>query len=163
MDIGHLCQHDIVSVNASTTVGEASRVMRNNHVGALLVTDAKQPGHVIGILTDRDMVVKLLAQDGACHEQPIEPLCTRRLVAIAANASLQDAVDAMLRGGVRRLLVQNADGSIRGVVSVDDLFDAIARELEGMARIMRSGIAHEEAHIRESFTGESMPSPQYLL
>jgi len=64
---------------------------------------------------------------------------------------------------VRRLLVQNPDGSIRGVVSVDDLFDAIARELEGMARIMRSGIAHEEARIRESFTGESMPQPQYLL
>ena len=163
MDIGTLCKHEIVSVNTSTTVGEASRVMRNNHVGALLVTDARQPGHVVGILTDRDMVTKLLAQDGACHEQPIEPLCTRRLVALQATASLQEAVEAMLAGGVRRLLVQNPDGSIRGVVSVDDLFDAIARELEGMARIMRSGIAHEEARIRESFVGESMPQPQYLL
>ena len=87
MDIGTLCKHDIVSVNTSTTVGEASRVMRNNHVGALLVTDVRQPGHVVGILTDRDMVTKLLAQDGACHEQPIESLCTRRLVVLQATAT----------------------------------------------------------------------------
>lgn len=163
MQIGRLCSRDIVSVNANTPVHEAARVMRNNHVGALVVTDARDPSHAVGILTDRDLVIKLLALEGAREASTVDALCSHRLVMVPDSAEVDDAVRAMLQAGVRRVLVQDAAGGIRGVLSVDDLFDALATELENLAKVMRSGLPREEARIREAFTGESMPSSTYLL
>lgn len=163
MQIGRLCSRDIVSVNANTPVHEAARVMRNNHVGALVVTDARDPSHAVGILTDRDLVIKLLALEGSREASTVDALCSHRLVMVPDSAEVDDAVRAMLQAGVRRVLVQDAAGGIRGVLSVDDLFDALATELENLAKVMRSGLPREEARIREAFTGESMPSSTYLL
>lgn len=163
MQVGRLCSHDIVSVNANTPVHEAARVMRNNHVGALVVTDARDPSHAVGILTDRDLVIKLLAHEGERGLNTVDAVCSHHIVRVQSTDEVDDAVRTMLQAGVRRVLVHDAAGGIRGMLSVDDLFDALASELEGLAKVMRSGLPREEARIREAFTGESMPSSAYLL
>lgn len=163
MQVGRLCTRDIVSVNASTPVQEAARVMRNNHVGALVVTDAGDPGHALGILTDRDLVVKMLAQEGTDRPPSIDTMCSHPIVAVDATAGVDEALHTMLQAHVRRIVVKAPDGSLRGILSVDDLLDALASELEQLARVMRGGIAREESRLREAFTGESLPSTAYLL
>lgn len=163
MQAGRLCSRDIVSVNANTPIAEAARVMRNAHVGTLIVTDARDPSHAVGIVTDRDIVVRLLASEGAREADCIDALCNHRLVSVPASADMDDAVRAMLQAGVRRLAVKDAAGGIVGVLSVDDLFDTLASQMECLARVMRSGASREEARLREAFTGESMPAPALLL
>lgn len=163
MQVGRLCTRDIVSVNASTPVQEAARVMRNNHVGALVVTDIHDPAHAIGILTDRDLVVKMLAHENAEHPPTIDSLCSHHIVAVDAAAGVDDALRTMQQAQVRRIVVRGADGSLRGLLSVDDLLDAMASELEQLAKVMRGGVEREESRLREAFTGESLPSTAYLL
>ena len=164
MNISRLCDREVVSVPAGASVREAAVAMREHHVGALAVTDPYQPGRVIGIITDRDLVIGLLASGQPVEGQAIGGLCQGELVAVPATASLDEAVRAMRRAGVRRLLVKQEDGSISGLVSLDDLLDAVSVELDALAGILRTGIAREDARTRPRVRapGEAMAQALYV-
>lgn len=145
MNIGQLCERDVVSVPASASVRQAAGAMRDHHVGALAVTDPYESQRVIGIVTDRDLVIELLATGRAPEAQAIGALCQGELAGVPASASLDDAVRAMQRAGVRRLLVTEPDGAVTGLVSLDDLLEAVAGELDALAGTLRTSIAREGA------------------
>lgn len=96
--------------------------MRRFHVGALLVVDA---GTLVGILTDRDLVVRALA-GGMAQATPVAEVMTRDPITVQGSAELADAEDLMIRVGVRRLPVLE-DDEVAGLLSIDDaLRDALA-------------------------------------
>ena len=113
-------------------------------------------------VTDRNLVVDLLATGLPVDGQAIGTLCSTNLVAVPPTASVQDAVQVMRRAGVRRLLVVNPGGSLVGVVSADDLFEAIAGELEGLAGALRSGIARESLRTTPDDPAFDIPREIYL-
>src|SRR5450830_1395634 len=117
MDISSLCRREIVSVSANASIREAAEAMRHHHVGALVVTDPEEPGRAVGVVTDRTLVVDLLAPGLPVDGQTIGALCRTNLVGVPATASVQEAVQAMRRAGVRRLLVVQPGGSLVGLVS----------------------------------------------
>lgn len=164
MNISSLCEREVVSVPAGASVREAAVAMREHHVGALAITDPYQPARVIGIITDRDLVVGLLASGQPVEGQAIGGFCQTALAAVPATATLEDAVQAMRRAGVRRLLVTQPDGAITGLVSLDDLLDAVAGELDALAGTLRTGIAREKARARPRARagGEAMAEALYI-
>lgn len=162
MDISSLCHRDIVSINARATVREAAERMRQHHVGALVVTDPDEPGRAIGVVTDRNLVVDLLAQGLPVEGLAIGTLCSTNLIGVPSTATLPDAVQAMRRAGVRRLLVVRPGGGLVGLVSADDLFEAIAAELESLAGALRSGIAQESLRTAHDAPGFDIPRAVYL-
>lgn len=162
MNIASLCRREVVAVNANASVREAAQAMRNQHVGALAVTDPEEPGRIVGIVTDRDLVVELLATGRAPTGLAIGNLCHHELVGVPASASIDEAVDAMQRAGVRRLLVQQADGGVVGLVSADDLFEAIATELGGLTGALRGGIVREGMRARTGAERSQPPQSLYL-
>ena len=143
MEVMDLCARDVVSVPASTSVRQAAAAMRDQQVGALAVTDPYQPGRVIGVVTDRDLVLELLATGRPVEGQAIGDLCRTDLIGVPANASLETAVRALQAGGVRRLLVMGPDDAVVGLVSLDDLLVAIANDLDAVADALRAGRARE--------------------
>jgi CBS domain-containing protein len=162
MDISSLCQREIVSVPANASIRQAAEAMRHHHVGALVVTDAEEPGRAIGLVTDRDLVVDVLAPGRPVDGQAIGTLCNTNLVGIPATATVQEAVQAMQRAGVRRLLVVQPGGTLMGLVSADDLFEAIAGELETLAGALRSGISRESLRTMPDGHGFEVPHAIYL-
>lgn len=162
MDISSLCQRDIVSVSANASIREAAEAMRRHHVGALVVTDPEVPGRAIGVVTDRNLVVDLLAQGLPVEGQAIGTLCSTNLIGVPSTATLQEAVQEMRRVGVRRLLVVRPGGSLAGLVSADDLFEAIAGELEDLAGALRSGIAQESLRTTPDMPRFDIPRNIYL-
>jgi CBS domain-containing protein len=162
MEIASLCQREIVSVRADASIREAAEAMRHHHVGALVVTDPEEPGRAIGVVTDRNLVVDLLARGLPVDGQDIGTLCSTELVGIPATATVQEAVEAMRRAGVRRLLVVHPGGSLLGLVSADDLFEAIAGELEALAAALRSGISRESMRTMPDGPVFEMPEAIYL-
>ncbi|SCK28124.1 Predicted signal-transduction protein containing cAMP-binding and CBS domains [Variovorax sp. HW608] len=158
MNMQDLCRRELVSVNADASVQDAARAMRENHVGALAVTDPYEPGRVIGMITDRDMVIGPLADGQSPAGQPVGALCGTELAGVRATATVPEALAVMRKAGVRRLLVSNDDGSIAGLVSLDDLLDAIAQEFEALAGALRSGIAREAARGQ----GPQQQKPLYI-
>ena len=143
MDISSLCRNEIVSVSANASVREAALAMRTHHVGSLIVTDPQEKGRAVGVITDRDLVINLLAPGSPVDGQPVGTLCSTELIGIVATATVGDAVQAMRNAGVRRLLVVRPDGGLVGLVSSDDLFEAIAGEFGALAGALRSGLARE--------------------
>jgi len=159
MNIGSICSRRLVTIGASGSLTQAAQLMHEHHVGALIVTTQTEQGtEVDGIVTDRDLVIDVLAHGLAGDELSIGDLAHARLVSVPESASVADAIEAMQEGRVRRVLVRNGEGMLVGIVSLDDLMDACAAELTGLARAVRRGIEREAA----AGGGEGEPKPAAL-
>lgn len=145
MSLAFLCHREIVCVAGQASARKAAEVMRKHHVGALAVTDPQDAAHVIGVLTDRDIVVDALAQGKSVDECTAASLCHPQLVGVPITATVQEAIAHMLQHGVRRLFVANADGSLSGLISIDDLVEAIAQEVGDLSRLLRVNVEREAA------------------
>lgn len=113
---------DVVSCSKTATVAEAARLMRDRNIGDVLVTD--NGGKLAGIVTDRDMVVRCLA-DGADPNVTIGEVCTTDLRTLTRDASIDEAVRMMSEQSMRRVPVVDK-GKPVGIVSLGDL--AIERD-----------------------------------
>jgi predicted transcriptional regulator len=144
MTIAAICRKQIITVDEQASLRQAATLMREYHVGALVVTSsAGGAPSAVGIITDRDLAIEVLARDLTTSDVKAGELASRRLAAVAVNAGIGEAVAAMQRAGVRRLLVTEDSGEVAGIVSSDDLLEAIAGELGTLAGALRVGIARE--------------------
>lgn len=151
MKVERICSRGIVSVPRSASLGDAAELMKAHHVGALLVTDdGEGAGRAVGFVTDRDLVLYALAEGIGPTDACVEDVMTPAVATIAADAGLFEAAEAMRAGGVRRLAVSDAEGTLIGIVSMDDIVDAIAAELGSLAAALRSEREREQARPFES-------------
>ena len=114
-----LLKGDPVTVEASATVQDAAKLMDENDIGNVLVVENNE---VQGIVTDRDIVVRVIAKgDGA--DASVREAATTDVETIEPDASIDDAIQKMEQGNVRRLPVVE-DGKPVGVISLGDLAQA---------------------------------------
>lgn len=146
MDIGSICSRHIVSIDAAGSLQQAATLMRDHHVGALVVTSTGQTGpQVDGVVSDRDLAIEVLSRGGEASQVPVGRLVRGGPVSIAETAALARAVEAMQSAGVRRLLVHDAQGHLVGLLSFDDLVPALVAPLAGLAEVLRKGFEREAA------------------
>lgn len=147
MHIDKLCSRDVVTISADAKVVDAARLMRSEHVGSVVVTHTdKRP---VGILTDRDIVVGVVAQDVA-HIATLEvkDVLTRDPI-VAVEGEDADAVLArMRRHGIRRVPVIDAEGHLTGVFALDDALKNIAEQLGDVTSLIRAEHWREEQRRR---------------
>jgi CBS domain-containing protein len=110
------------TVNAGDTLLDAARVMRDNDIGDAIVVE---DGQVTGILTDRDIAVRAVAEGRDADSTTVGEICTTGIKAIEPDASVDDALRAMREEDIRRLPVAK-NGRPVGIVSLGDL--AVERE-----------------------------------
>ena len=136
MRIGEICTREIVYCGRNASVLEVAQLMRNHHVGDLIVAETRDGRlEALGIVTDRDLVVKVLAEGVAAETLTAGDLMTRDLVTGAEAESVHEAIERMRTEGVRRLPITGADGALVGVLSADDVTEFLAEELTGLAHI----------------------------
>jgi len=144
MDIQMLFSRHLVSIDGKDTLQHAAMLMREHHVGAVVVTDgADGSAHVTGLVTDRDLAIEVLSRGGDASQVPVARLVRRPPVGISERASAAQAVQAMQAAGVRRLLVQDDAGHLVGLLSLDDLIQTLAAPLAGLADVLRQGLLRE--------------------
>jgi CBS domain-containing protein len=110
------------TVNADDPIIDAARIMRDDDIGNVIV---RQDGEVAGIVTDRDIVVRGVAEGLDAGSTPVREVCTTGIEAIEPSASVDDALRKMREADVRRLPVVD-DGRPVGIISLGDL--AVERE-----------------------------------
>lgn len=146
MTIATFCQRHVVTIDALASLREAAARMREHHVGALVVTtEIAGTETVIGIITDRDLTIDVLARNLNPSDVKVGQLASRHLASVPETAGIAQAIAVMKQTGVRRLLVIAAEGRMAGFVAADDLLEALADQLTGLALALRSGIARESA------------------
>lgn len=110
--------------------------MREKHVGFLVVTEfdvASQQERPLGVITDRDIVVAVVARETDPRSLRVEDVMTRQPVVVPEGSSIASALQQMRRIGVRRLPVVDYRGHLVGVLSLDDVIGALAGELQDVA------------------------------
>lgn len=157
MNLGSLCQRAIVSIDRSATAQQAAALMREHHVGSLVITEAQDGGHrVCGLVTDRDLAIEFLARGGDAASARVSQLSTSKLIGASMNAGIAEAIALMQTHGVHRLLVHDDDGGLIGLVSFDDLLSVCADQLGALAGVLRKGIERETA-ARQAIAAPSRP------
>ena len=108
----------VVYLPGDTTLDEAAQVMRDQAIGDVVVTHGPT---MVGLVTDRDIVVRAIAEGLPPETTTIESIVSREMIMVEQSATVEDAVRAMRERGVRRLLVCDADRKLVGIVSLSDL------------------------------------------
>lgn len=143
MSIDSIAQRDVVVIDAHATLEEAAQLMRDRHIGSLVVTrgDAGE-AEMVGIVTDRDLALRVVA-DGVDPQSPVEDVCSDSVVAVLDTASMAEAAQAMHEAGVRRLVLVDRDRRLRGIVTLDDLIASYAEQLGDLAGALDRGREQE--------------------
>lgn len=138
MKVSDICKRDVVIVHGSEEVSTAAQRMREKHIGYVVVVDGESERRPIGVLTDRDIVVTVVAREIDPRTLKVEDVMTRDPLTVRETESMGAALQAMRSIGVRRLPVVGTSGRLTGVLSMDDVLDGLAEQLGGVAASIRN-------------------------
>jgi CBS domain-containing protein len=143
MPIGDVCVRDVVCAGKDTTILDAARLMRQHHVGNLVVVEDSANGrrYPVGIITDRDIAVSVIAPALDAALFTLGDLLSQELVTAQENQGIFESIQNMRMHGVRRMPIVDRQGALVGIVSVDDLIRLLGEELSELAKL----IAREQA------------------
>ena len=148
MDIANICKREVVTVFEHQELTTAARIMREQHVGYLIVVKAR-PGdsalEPIGVLTDRDIVVGVVAKGADPSVLRVGDVMTRDPVTIEEHYPIASALGDMRRLGIRRLPIVGRGGELVGVLSLDDVIGALTAQLRDATGSIRKELAAEPA------------------
>jgi CBS domain-containing protein len=142
MSIGEFCNREVIVVAQDCTVLEASRLMRQHHVGALvIVVSTDGVNKPAGVITDRDLVVEIMAAGLAPEEVQVGEVVTEALYSVVESEGIFETMHLMHEHGIRRLPVVDIRGELQGIVTLDDLVSLLAEEMNELSKL----IVHEQA------------------
>ncbi len=131
MLVGEFCNRDVVIVDKTSSVRQASQLMRSQHVGDLVVVEERDGQRIpVGIITDRDIVLEVIAKDVDLDAVAIGDVMSFDLTTASEDDAVLETVKLMQAKGVRRVPVVDKRGALVGILAVDDLIE-LMRELVG--------------------------------
>ena len=138
MTISAICSREVITVHRDATVLHAAMLMRQYHVGDVLVIEDHEGKAIpVGILTDRDIVIELVATDLDCRVITVSDIMLAHLAVVKEDEGIFDAIQLMSSKGIRRLPVVDKDGSLLGIVTLDDMLQLLAKEFDALAKLVR--------------------------
>jgi CBS domain-containing protein len=137
MPIGDICVREVVTATRETTVQQAAQLMRENHVGDLLVVEhvngVRQP---VGIVTDRDIAVAVVAPGLDPAVLSVGDIMGPELKTVDEDEGIFETLHQMRDAGVRRIPVVTNQKALAGIVSTDDIVQLLADELTEVAKLI---------------------------
>ncbi len=145
--VASVCNRDVAFTTRETTVAAAAKLMRNGHVGSLVIVEKMNGGKrlPVGMVTDRDVVVEVVATGLAPGAITVGDIMAREIVVGRESDSVLETLEIMRFKGVRRLPTVDGDGQLVGIVTVDDLLEILAEELNELAKIVAREQSNESA------------------
>ncbi|MFO1220582.1 MAG: CBS domain-containing protein [Burkholderiaceae bacterium] len=145
LSAGDLCTRDTVFALPQTGVAEAARLMREQHVGSLVVVEESPRGRaVVGMLTDRDIVTAIVAKEVDPTLVRVGDVMSRDPLTARESDTVLDVLTAMRQRGVRRVPVVDAKGSLMGILALDDLLGVLAEQMRAVVAVIESGGSREK-------------------
>ncbi len=123
----------VAVVEPETPALVAAQLMRKHHLGALVVVDAQTKTQPIGILTDRDLVLELMAEGLDPAIFTVGDIMSVNLVLATPEMDAMETVLLMRTHRLRRLVIADTNGQMVGIVTLEDVLELLARELADLA------------------------------
>ena len=145
MSIGQFCNRDTVIVRRHDSIVATAKLMRESHVGSVVIVE-EHAGVLrpAGIVTDRDLVLEVLAAELDPETVTIGDLIAYELVTASEHDGIWETIQRMRIKGVRRMPVVDASGALVGIISVDDLLEILAAELSEVTKVLAREHVREE-------------------
>jgi predicted transcriptional regulator len=145
MSVQSVYNPNVATIDHDEDARRAAQMMRETHVGDLIVTESRD-GRLtpVGTVTDRDIVIELVAREMNPADIRVGDMIYRDLVSVREDAGIAFALQEMRKGGVRRVPVVNAHGELVGVLVLDDVIEYLARQLDEVAGTIRHQQVVEE-------------------
>jgi len=137
MTIGTICTRETVIAKKDNTIVEVAKLMRQHHVGDIVVIKESEGENIpVGIVTDRDLVIEILAQELSPDTVTVGDIMSYEIVTARDDEGIWDTLQKMRIKGVRRMPIVNQRGGLVGIVTLDDLLELLTDELAGLAKII---------------------------
>jgi CBS domain-containing protein len=137
MTIGKICTRTTVIAKSDDSVKEIAMLMRQHHVGDIVIIKETDGENVpVGIVTDRDLVIELIAQGLSPETVTVGDIMTDIIVTARDDEGIWDVLQKMRIKGVRRMPIVGRHGGLMGIVSLDDLLELLSDELAMLAKII---------------------------
>ncbi len=144
LSAGDLCTRTVVVAHRDLALNEAARLMREQHVGCLIVVDEWPEGRKpVGLITDRDIVTAVIAKDIDLRTLRVGDVMSGSPVIATEGESLLDTLAAMRRPGVRRVPVVDARGVLQGVLALDDVIETLGEQLSMLVQVLNAARQRE--------------------
>jgi predicted transcriptional regulator len=147
MKVGEVCNRNVIIVERLSSIRDVAVIMREHHVGNVIVVDdngdQKKP---VGILTDRDIVIELIAADVDLDDVNVGDVMSSDLITVREEDDILTMIKKMRSGGVRRVPVINTAGGLEGIVAVDDLLELISEQLADISDLISREQQLEREH-----------------
>src|SRR6185312_14445775 len=148
MIVGNICQPEVVTITADQSVTTAAHLMREKHVGLLVVVEAgevKPDLKPVGVLTDRDIVTAVIAKDADPRTLKVEDVMSSHPLLAGESHYLEGTLRLMRDAGVRRAPVVGSRGQLTGILSLDDVITRFASQLGDVAGAFQNDQTRERA------------------
>ncbi len=138
MLVGEVCNREVVVVDKDAATEVAIGLMREYHVGDVVVVEDRLGQKIpIGILTDRDIVVELLAEGVDLDAVSVGDIMSYELQVARDSDALTNTIKKMKHQGIRRLPVVNEQGGLIGILTLDDIIDIMAELMDDLASLVK--------------------------
>jgi Predicted signal-transduction protein containing cAMP-binding and CBS domains len=147
MKVERVYTRRVLATTRNASIAEAAAAMRRFKVGALLVMDEAngKPARPVGIVTDRDLALEGFASESLTVGTAMTPV----VATVRESADIHEALGVMRAHGVRRLIVTDEGGEVRGIISIDDIVDGLSVDLAAAAAVLRGEIKRDAAGLGE--------------
>lgn len=147
MSVGEFCNREVIIVNRDETVQEAAKLMRQHHVGDVVVVEDRSGVKVpVGIVTDRDIVVEIVATELDQTAITVGDIMAPDLFTVKESADVFESIQYMRRKTVRRLPIVNDGGGLVGILTLDDVLELLSEELLDISKLIKYEQKKEVRH-----------------
>ena len=144
MSVGEYCNREVVITDRAQSIRNAAKLMRQHHVGTVVVVAETAAGALPqGILTDRDIVIEMIAEDVDLDAVAIGDVMSSELIKVNEETNLIDAVKLMREKAVRRLVVVDRGGALVGILTVDDVIELLKEQLTDISALISNEVQRE--------------------
>ncbi len=132
MGLVKCCREQVVAVSLDTPAVEVARIMGEKNVGSVVVISGDN--RPAGILTDRDLTVRVMAQAKNPGEMRAEEVMTRDVITFRDSMGIYEAIRKMTDEGIRRMPIIDEAGKLIGIVTMDDMIRMLGEEMATIAK-----------------------------
>jgi CBS domain-containing protein len=137
MTLKSICNREVVIAQKNDTLVEAAKLMREYQVGSIVIVEERNGlRYPVGIVTDRDLVIELIAKEVDINSVTLGDVMYRDIILGKENDDVNETIKIMRQRGIRRLPVVDDRGVLVGIVTMDDLIDLIAEELKDLVALI---------------------------
>jgi CBS domain-containing protein len=138
MPVGEICNRDVIILQREATILDAAKLMREHHVGDVLVVEERDGARFpVGIVTDRDLVVEIMATELDQAVITVGDIMVQELITVKESTGVFATIQYMRGKAVRRLPIVDENGVLVGILALDDLLELLSEELLAIAKLIR--------------------------